>query len=136
VSNIILILLFSSIVFLLIRSYAYHWILVNKFKNYTDLLTHYLEMAYDAIYKDQIVTYTTDGTVPDNEALDTIKKNYIKLSLSLMGPKVEKVLLTFYGNRETLMETIVLHLQSKIDNDQILDLLKKKQGDDNEERGI
>ena len=93
-------------------------------------------MAYDAIYKDQIVTYTTDGTVPDNEALDTIKKNYIKLSLSLMGPKVEKVLLTFYGNRETLMETIVLHLQSKIDNDQILDLLKKKQGDDNEERGI
>jgi len=93
-------------------------------------------MAYDAIYKDQIVTYTTDGTVPDNEALDTIKKNYIKLSLSLMGPKVEKVLLAFYGNRETLMGTIVLYLQSKIDNDQILDLLKKKQGDDNEERGI
>lgn len=102
-----------------------NYIFVNKYKMYTDMLYFYLEKSYDIIYKNQIITYTAEGVHPASSAVETSKRDFIKLSRDLMGSSTEKILVQFFGSEITLTEMSLVYFQERIDSDELLDVVKK-----------
>jgi len=102
-----------------------NYIFVNKYKMYTDMLYFYLEKSYDIIYKNQIITYTAEGVHPASSAMETSKRDFIKLSRDLMGASTEKILVEFFGSEITLTEISLVYFQERIDSDELLDVVKK-----------
>ena len=103
------------------------YIRVNKYKMYLDLLQHFLEEAYDIIYKDQIFPYSLEGVTVSGDELETAKRNFIKLTFQLMGSNTINDLKSFFGNRKTLITNMLTYFQSRIDNDEVLQIIKTDQ---------
>jgi len=99
--------------------------LVNKYKNCLEMLDYFLDKSYQIIYKDQLITYTSTGVMPQKDELETAKRNFIKLSFTLMGPEIENIMLNFYGDRETLITNMITYFQDKLENDEISNLTQQ-----------
>jgi hypothetical protein len=106
---------------------------VNKHSNYESLLDKTLEKAYESVYKAQVVAYSASAVRPENEQLETIKRNYIKLAFQLMGPNLENTFIMYYGDRGTLIKAMIVYMETRLDNDTIMDYVKRAQ--DQEEGG-
>ena len=109
-----------------------HYIFVNKYKTYIDMLYFYLEKSYDIIYKNQIITYTTEGVHPASSAIETSKRDFIKLSRDLMGVSTEKILTRFCGSEIALTKMSLVYFQDRIDSDELMDVIKKLKDDSQE----
>ena len=110
-----------------IVDFLYHCNYVNKHEHYILLLDKILEKAYESVYKAQVVAYSASAIRPENEQLETIKRNYIKLAFQLMGPNLEGLLILFYGDRNTLIKAMIVFMETRLDNDSILDYVKRVQ---------
>jgi len=97
------------------------YIVVNKHKNYSELFVYFLDTAYDSVYKDQIMPYTASGYRPSEEDLETIKRNFVKLTRGLMGKNVEKYLVNFFGSEQILTTNILMFLSARMDNDELME---------------
>ena len=85
-----------------------------------------LETAFNTIYKEQVMAFSSEGVRPDSKSYETIQRNFIKLVLILMGPAIEKELTIFFGNRQTLIQYINTFFQNQLDNDEILKFVESK----------
>jgi hypothetical protein len=103
---------------------------LNKYKNYKEIFTQFAIEAYEIIYKDQIMSFVMSGVSIVGEELETIKRNFIKLCFQLMGNKIEKILIQFYGTRETLISNFLTFFQKKIDDDELAEFVKKNKDSD------
>lgn len=101
-------------------------------KKFIDLLEYFLNIAYEMIYKDQITPYSLEGYKVTNDELETLQRNFVKLSIKLIGPGIKKSLILFFGNYETLTTFIITYLQKRMDTDELIDYAKKLQSQDNE----
>ena len=106
---------------------------VNKHKNYLEIFHHFIDITYDSVQKDQVMIFSASSMKPTSEILETIKRNFVKLCLDLMGPKIKNDLSIFFGEDEILIRNMLVQLQAKIDNDEILDFAKKVQKPEDEE---
>jgi len=108
-------------------------LIINN-KSYYDIIDKILDTAYESIYKDQIVPYSTSGMTPNDDQLETTKRNCVKLFIQLCGPSIHEDLINFYGSETSIVETILLKMQEKMDSDEILDLARRmKNNEDNPE---
>jgi hypothetical protein len=97
------------------------------------MLDHFSSIAYQVIYNDQLIAYTTQGmTNIQKDQLETIERNFIKLVLELMGPANEKILVDFFGDRKVLINNVVLYFRQRLENDEISKLLRSKMAVSNE----
>ena len=96
-------------------------------KNYIEILELFLNKSYDMIYKDQILAYTSQGYVAQDDDLETIKKNFIKLSIDLMGPTNYSMLVNFFGSQESLIENILIFFNERFDDDEVTKLVTNQQ---------
>jgi len=122
----IIFLLIVVFTIVLIHRNFKQYTLLNKYKNYQELFASFAEASYEIIYKDQVMGYTASGVNLTGDELETVKRNFVKLSLELMGPNIEKLLIFFYGTREVLLSNLLTFFQTKIDNDALSDFVKKK----------
>ncbi len=125
----ILIFCFVFFGFFIIREVKlviYHFLFVTKQKDYSSLLLKFLEDSYEVIYRDQMLAYSAEGLTLDRETMETVKRNFIKLSFQLMGAKNEKILTHFYGTREVLIKNMIIYMQRRQDDDQILQFARQK----------
>lgn len=111
------------------KSHLKSRLFIDKHDRYVIAFKYFLEEAYEAIYKDQILAYSSSGYRPSGEELETIKRNFVKLSRSLMGTNIEKYLIDFYGSEVNLTSNILMFLQAKMDNDELIDFMKRRQQD-------
>jgi hypothetical protein len=113
---------------------------VNKHENYTKLLDTILENSYESVYKAQVIAYSANAIRPENDQLETIKRNYIKLAFQLMGPNVERALISFFGDRVTLIKAMIVYMETRLDSDVIMDYAKRvkqeEEGDGPPEQGL
>ena len=103
------------------------YIHVNKNKNYIALLHHFCEIAYDMIYKDKMLGFSANGHKMSGDELETTQRDFIKLSIELMGPSNLNHLTKFYGELDNLNDNMILWFRSKSDNDEIFDFATREQ---------
>lgn len=127
-------IIFLFLIVLIIGLHTVHkeykkYLLLTKSDEYLKLFHLYYDTSYDICYKDHIVTYSSEGLNVDPDTLETIKRNYIKIILELMGPSIKKLLIDYFGNMETAMENMITYMETKLDNDIILDSFRNKHND-------
>jgi len=105
------------------RKIFVRYTLMNKYKSCIDLYNHFLGEAYQIIYKDQLLPFSTSGVVPQGDELETSKRNFIKMSFQLMGTEVLNLLVQFYGSRDILITNMLTYFQGKVDDDEVMKLL-------------
>src|ERR1035437_1225149 len=94
--------------------------LLNKYKIVLELMNNFQESTYQIIYNEQLLVYTSQGTTSvQKDQLETIERNFIKLTLELMGTRNEKLLVSFFGNRQVLIANIVLYFRHRLEQDEI-----------------
>jgi hypothetical protein len=100
---------------------------MNKYKIILSLLDHFLKLAYQVIYNDQIIAYTSQGSTSiQKDQLETIERNFIKLSLEIMGSHNEKLFIAFYSSRSILIQNIIFYFRQRLEQDEISKVLRTK----------
>jgi len=99
--------------------------IIRYHKNYQQLFGYYLDMAYETIWKTQIVGYYNEGLKPSGSERETMTRNFCKSVVELMGPKLEKYFVEFFGSEEALWANIINFFDNRLDTDEIEDLLKR-----------
>ena len=125
--NLLLILLFITFLFFISYHAVQRYILMNKYKTILELYTYFLEQSYDIIYSDQLIAYTSSGvTKLPKEELETIERNFVKVTLDIMGYRNEQLLMQFFGDEKTLINNILIYFRRKLQSDQIAKLINNK----------
>lgn len=121
--KIILLSFLFFITFYLSYKIIYRFILLNKYKNVLELFEYFCKKSYDIIYQDQIIGYTSNGVkgLPLDE-FETIQRNFIKLTLKLMGSSNISIFINFFGNNESFITNIIFYIKNQITNDQLSSL--------------
>lgn len=100
---------------------------LNKYKMVIELLTVFMEKSYTTIYSDQLVTYTGSGiTKIQKDEIETIERNFIKLTIELLGEFNAKLLSDFYGDKQTLIKNILIYFRQKLERDELAKLINIK----------
>lgn len=122
-------LIFVLVIFFLIVRQVQRYQFMNKYKIVLDLFDYFLSQAYQVIYSDQLIAYTSMGStgIPKDQ-LETHERNFIKLCLELMGPQNEQLLVDFFGGREIVIKNIVLYFRRALDSDVISKALRSRMG--------
>ena len=107
------------------------YIYVNKNKNYVELQNYFCEVAYDNVYKDQIIGFASSGYKISGDELETTKRNFVKLVAQLMGNSHYSNLYRYYGSSDTLNLNLILWFNSKIDADELIDWAAKSEDSKN-----
>jgi hypothetical protein len=93
--------------------------LIKEFVSYMSVLKYFEELAYDIVYKKEILAYSLDGWTPTDEDYKRAAKSFVKLVFDLLGKKLTKELENIYGSYSSLIETISLYFYSRIESDEI-----------------
>ena len=106
------------------------YFLLNKYKTVVELLEYFLEKSYNVIYNDQIIGYTANGQkiIPDDE-METIERNFIKMTFMLMGSKNEKIFLSFFGSRTTIIDHMLIYVRKELNQDALAKLVQNYESD-------
>ena len=109
--------------------------LIKEFGSYMSVLKYFEELAYDIVYKKEILVYSLDGWAPKDEDYKRAAKSFVKLVFDLSGEKLTKELENIYGSYSSLVETISLYFYSRIESDEIRKIavndLVSDQGEEN-----
>lgn len=93
----------------LVKDYAYYQVMLDIF----------LQKAYDLIYKDEIFIYSLEATKLASSDFDLITKKYIRLVEKLMGPRIVKIYIDFFGNHETFIFYMAENFNARYEDDEI-----------------
>lgn len=89
------------------------------------MLDHFLQKAYQIIYNDQMIGYTAEGvTTTARDEMETIERNFIKMSFELMGPKNVSIFTSFFGDRDTLIKNMVMYFRDTLGKDEISKIIR------------
>ena len=112
------------LLFILSNRKVYRYLLLNKYKSILDLLDYFLEKSYKVIYNDQLLAFVMAGSsnIPKNE-LETIERNFIKLSVEMMGNPNYKDFINFFGDEKTLINNMVVFFRRQLETDAITKLI-------------
>jgi hypothetical protein len=92
------------------------------------MFNHFLNLAYGVVYTDQIIGYTSNGqkSIPKDE-LETIQRNFIRLTFQLMGHENEDMLTSFYGGRDVIIQNMIVFIRAQIGSDSIAELIRNQE---------
>jgi len=92
---------------------------VKFFSDYQAILQYYMDRSYDIVYKDRVLVYSLEAMkLPDDKFLEA-SRDFANLTIKLLGPRLEKDLIEFFGNRQTLLLNITNYFNLKYEEDEI-----------------
>ncbi len=114
-------LVVSIVIFLTEKLIRYYFdiVRIKNYESYLAVLDYYMKRAYSIIYKEQILIYSIEATAPTPELLNKAMKDYLNLTLKMLGPKVKQQYVDFFGNEDTLYFNIIEFFNSNIEHDEI-----------------
>jgi len=117
-----IIAIFLTLIFIvrIVRLIAKEYLHVNKNKSYIDIQNYFCEVAYDNIYKDQMLAFSSSGYKPGSDQLETAKRNFVKLVIQLLGPTQYQYLSDFFGSSDNFHMNLLIWFTSKMDQDEII----------------
>lgn len=121
------ILFLIFIIFICCLRISKRYIIVNKHKKYLELFIYFMDSSYDIIYRNQVMSVSAQGYNLSGSELETVQRNFVKLSRSMMGSEIESQLIYFFGDENTLTQNIMIYFQKRSDNDELKELIKQNQ---------
>lgn len=94
---------------------------VKHFKEYVAVLEYHMQKAYDLIHKDRVLIYSLEAVKPGEDEIESAAKSFAKLTLKFLGPKLEKDLVLVYGDKATLLFTMIEYFNERFESDEIRD---------------
>jgi len=92
---------------------------VDKFNSYLAVLQFHEEKAYDMIHKDRILIFSLEATKPSEDEVTSAAKDFSKLVLRFIGPRLERDLMYVYGDKETLILNLIDYFNTRFETDEI-----------------
>jgi hypothetical protein len=93
--------------------------IIKNFESYVTILEYHMNKAYDIIFKDQIMIYSIEATKIDDKHFEEVSKQFITLTLKLLGNTIQQELEYLYGDKETLLFNITEYFNRKYEDDEI-----------------
>ena len=106
----------------------------DAFKNYDNILIIFetaKNLAYQKIFRDDVLVQTSSGFSFNTDEIDKMQRNYIKITLTHCGPKIEEDLVLIHGNLESLCVQLCSDLVSRLGKDEAVFKISAQQGDIN-----
>jgi len=91
---------------------------IIDFNSYMAVLQYHMDKAYLIIYKDRVMIYSIDGYKITDEQFEEIAKDFVILTLKLLGENLSSELANLY-TEDALYINITEYFDSKLENDQI-----------------
>ncbi len=92
---------------------------IKNYASYNASLQHAMEKSYEIVYRDKMLVYSIEGMKMDDAKFNAASRDFIVLTLKLLGPTLSKELEYLFGNKDTLYFNIVEHFNSKFEDDEI-----------------
>lgn len=92
---------------------------ITNFESYAATLEYHLKKAFDIIYKEKILIYSIEATKLDTVQFNTVSRDFITLTLKLLGPNLAAEYEFLYGNKETFYFVIVEYFNNRYESDEI-----------------
>ena len=91
---------------------------ITDFDAYVAVLQYHMDKSYMMIYKDRIMIYSIDGFKITDEQFEEIAKEFVILTLKLLGENLASELANLY-TEDALYMNITEYFDTKLENDQI-----------------
>ena len=92
---------------------------ITSFESYAITLEYHMKKAFDIIYKEKILIYSIEATKLDPAEFNAVSRDFISLTLKLLGPGLTEEYEFLYGNKETFYFVIVEYFNSRYEQDEI-----------------
>lgn len=92
---------------------------VENFPSYKLVLDYFLERSYDIVNKDKMLLYSIEATKVTDEQFIEYSKDFAKLTMTLMGPMLQKEFSNLFGNEETFFSNLMEFFSTKYEDDAI-----------------
>jgi len=93
--------------------------LIETFDHNHAVLTFHMESAYETIHKDNILVYSLDGVKPNEDEIDKISHEFVKLTLKLMGSNIFDTMVKLYGSDDTVYFVMLDYFNRRFEDDEI-----------------
>jgi hypothetical protein len=78
-----------------------------------------MEKAFDIVYKDQIFTYSLEGTKPRESAIDAMSQDFVRLTQKFLGPMMLDELIFLYGGEDAFTFNLLNYFSNRYEDDEI-----------------
>lgn len=92
---------------------------VEKFAEHIVLLHHHMEQAYSVVYNDRLFIYSLEATKVDDAEFALASKDFINLTVRMLGTVLYDYLVDFYGSADNLFFIIASYFNTKYEEDEI-----------------
>ena len=92
---------------------------MKQTENYFSILQMEMQKSYQIIYKNSIFTYSYEGYRLDESEYNNALKDFNNLVLKLLGPGLQRNLIDFFGDYETLVLNISEYFNDRYENDEL-----------------
>lgn len=77
-------------------------------------------VAFDTVYKDQLMTFHLNGYSVPIEILETSQRNYVKLVFQLLGGMKVILLTEYFTTEECMISNLIYFFNSKVEETSII----------------
>ncbi len=95
-------------------------------KEIEDILINFSSKAYDSIYMDEILVWSSSGEGIPTKKYDAIKKKYMNYFENLIGEVNVQLFIKFFGSELCYYNNLCDIFDKKAVNDKILDIKRKQ----------
>lgn len=99
---------------------------ITEFEKYQIALRYHMDQAYQMVYRGGVLGYSLEGISLSDELFETYSKDFVKLTMKLIGKRVGDELISMYGTYEELASNIIIFFSNRLVEDTILDTVRKK----------
>lgn len=95
---------------------------VNNFDKYIVILNYFMQSSYEVIYRDKIFVYSQQGFTPNEDDIKSSTRDFVKLTVELMGRELKNKLVKIFGSEEVLFRNMTEYFNNNILKDEIREM--------------
>jgi len=93
--------------------------LIENFVHIHAILTFHMDASYETIHKDNILVYSLDGLKPNEENIDDLCREFVKLTMKLAGSNMTDLFTELYGGDENMFFVMMDYFNRRFEDDEI-----------------
>lgn len=117
--NYLFIMILIPIIYLIYRKDNYFNNIWNRYNNLVSILEKSQDVAYQKIFRDDILVHSASGFRINKEDINKIRTKYIKLVFQCCGSKILDDLVTIYGDIDSLTVILLNEFIFKVEQDEV-----------------
>lgn len=118
--NIILIIVFLSVIFYIYNKKKYRDHVFSRFSEMLSIFENAKDLAYKKAFRDHILVHSSSGYRINREEMNDIQSKYIKLTFLFSGSKIIEDLEILYGDMDSICSVLANEFVQRVDQDELV----------------